>query len=282
MPVAAACGFSPFLRRYGKVRRWHVAREDSIMSEKRVAMVTGGAGGIGRATSVRLAKDGWHVAVVDLDGVSAQRVAAGLGQGHRGFPCDVSDEAQVLKLFAEVESGMGPVAALVCHAGGTSHTPEHHPRIAETSLEEWTSTEALNSRSTFLCVREYFRCRARQPVEHGRIVLTSSMAAQRGGGPAGVAYSAFKAAVLGFMRTAAAEGARAGITCNAIAPGAIETPALTRTNTAEAVELMARANPLRRIGQPAEIAATVAFLVSPDASYITGVTLDVNGGSAMR
>jgi NAD(P)-dependent dehydrogenase (short-subunit alcohol dehydrogenase family) len=252
------------------------------MDEGRVALVTGGAGGIGRATSVRLAQDGWHIAVVDLDGGAAQAVAAGLGPGHRGFWCDVSDEDQVVKLFAEVEGEMGPVVALVCHAGGTSYTPQYHPRIAETSLEEWTNTEALNSRSTFLCVREYFRRRCRQPVEHGRIVLTSSLAAQRGGGPAGVAYSTFKAAVLGFMKTAAAEGARAGITCNAIAPGAIETPALTRTNTAEAVEQMARTNPLRRIGQPGEIAATVAFLVSPEASYVTGVTLDVNGGSSMR
>jgi NAD(P)-dependent dehydrogenase (short-subunit alcohol dehydrogenase family) len=252
------------------------------MNEGRVALVTGGAGGIGRATSGRLAQDGWHVAVVDLDGDAAQAVAAALGPGHRGFRCNVSDENHVVQLFTEVEGKMGPVVALVCHAGGTSYTPQYHPRIAETSLDEWNSTEALNSRSTFLCVREYFRCRARQSVEHGRIVLTSSLAAQRGGGPAGVAYSTFKAAVLGFMKTAAAEGARAGITCNAIAPGAIETPALTRTNTAEAVEQMARTNPLRRIGQPAEIAATVAFLVSPEASYITGVTLDVNGGSSMR
>lgn len=252
------------------------------MNQGRVAIVTGGAGGIGRATSARLAQDGWRIAVVDLDGDAAQAVAAGLGPGHRGVRCDVSDEDQVVRLFAEIEGEMGPVVALVCHAGGTSYTPHYHPRIADTSLEEWTSTEALNSRSTFLCVREYFRARAKQPVEHGRIVLTSSLAAQRGGGPAGVAYATFKAAVLGFMKTAAAEGARAGITCNAIAPGAIETPALTRTNTADSVDQMTRVIPLRRIGQPAEIAAAVAFLVAPEASYVTGVTLDVNGGSSMR
>jgi NAD(P)-dependent dehydrogenase (short-subunit alcohol dehydrogenase family) len=279
MPDAAVGGFPFFVpTRYGPAL---ACGKEDIMNEGRVALVTGGAGGIGRATSARLAQDGWHIAVVDLDGDAAQAVAASLGPSHRGYWCDVSDENQVVKLFVEVEGKMGPVVALVCHAGGTSYTPQYHPRIAETTLEEWTNTEALNSRSTFLCVREYFRCRARQSVEHGRIVLTSSLAAQRGGGPAGVAYATFKAAVLGFMKTAAAEGARAGITCNAIAPGAIETPALTRTNTAEAVEQMARANPLRRIGQPAEIAATVAFLVSPEASYITGVTLDVNGGSSM-
>lgn len=248
----------------------------------RVALVTGGAGGIGRASCARLAADGWRVAVVDIDEAAARSVASALGAGHRGYRTDVSDETQVIDLFAQVEAQLGPVVALVCHTGGTSYTPEFHPRIADLSLDEWSRAEALNSRSAFLCVREYFRHRARSPVEHGRIVLTSSLAAQRGGGPAGAAYASFKGAVLGFMKTAAAEGARHGITCNAIAPGAIETPALTRTNDAAAVEQMGRMVPLRRIGQPAEIAAAVAFLVSTGASYITGTTIDVNGGSRMQ
>ena len=252
------------------------------MADGRVALVTGGAGGIGRATCARLAADGWIVAVADLNVDGARAVAETLGAKHRFHATDVRDEAQVAKLFDAVETELGPVAALVCHAGGTPYTPDHHPSIAELSLDEWLQGEALNSRSAFLCVREYLRCRARNPVADGRIVLTASQAAHQGGGPTGVAYGAFKAAVIGLMKTAAAETGRLGITCNAIAPGAVDTAALSTTNDAATIDMMKRRVPLRRIAQPEEIAATVAFLVSPGASYISGATIDVNGGGLMR
>jgi len=251
-------------------------------NRERVALVTGGGGGIGRATSARLAADGWRVAVTDIDGGRADRVAASLGPGHRAYAADVSDEAAVAQLFVSVESEMGAIAALVCHAGGTFHTPDHHPAIADTTLDEWVNTEALNSRSAFLCVREYFRARARQPVADGRIVLTASQAAHQGGGPTGVAYGAFKAAVIGLMKSAASEAGRIGATCNAIAPGAVDTPALSITNPPPVIAAMGRRVPVGRIARPDEIAATVAFLVSPGASYINGTTIDVNGGGLMR
>lgn len=249
---------------------------------KAVALVTGAAGGLGRATIARLAAEGWRIAAADIDRRGAEEIAASLGPGHHGYGADARDQSHIADLFAAVERELGPVAALVCFAGGTSHTPAYHPRIADTSLEEWLQGEALNSRSAFLCVREYFRARTALPVAQGRIVLTASQAAQQGGGPTGVAYAAFKAAVLGLMKTAAAEGARLGITCNAIAPGAMDTPALMRTNEPQRIEQMKRFVPLGRIGRPDEIAATVAFLVSPDAGYITGATIDVNGGGLMR
>lgn len=252
------------------------------MADGSVALVTGAAGGIGRATSAKLAAAGWRVAVADLNGEGARTVAQALGVEHRAFTADVRDEAAVATLFEVTERELGPVTALVCHAGGTPYTPDYHPSIAELSLEEWLAGEALNSRSAFLCVREYLRRRARTPVTDGRIVLTASQAAHQGGGPTGVAYGAFKAAVIGLMKTAAAEGARLGITCNAIAPGAIDTAALTTTNAPPVVEAMKRRVPLGRIGRPEEIAATVAFLVSSAAGYINGATIDVNGGGLMR
>ncbi|MGH6979800.1 MAG: SDR family NAD(P)-dependent oxidoreductase [Stellaceae bacterium] len=252
------------------------------MADGRVALVTGGAGGIGRATCARLAADGWVVAVADLNGDAAGTVAAGLGAKHRGYRADVRDETAVAALFAAVEAQLGPVTALVCHAGGTPYTPDYHPRIAELALDEWLNAEALNSRSAFLCVREFLRHRGRKPVADGRIVLTASQAAHQGGGPAGVAYGAFKAAVIGLMKHAAVEGARLGITCNAIAPGAVDTTALSTTNAPPVIEAMKLRVPVRRIGKPEEMAATVAFLVSPGASYVNGATIDVNGGGLMR
>ena len=142
-------------------------------------------------------------------------------------------------------------------------------------------TEALNARGTFLCLREYLRRRTVEPVEDGRVVTVSSAAAELGGGPTGVAYSAAKGAIISLTKSAALEAARLGITVNCIAPGAMDTPALHTVNSERTVDAIAHRAPAGRIGQPEDVAALVAFLLSKESGYITGATIDINGGLRM-
>jgi 3-oxoacyl-[acyl-carrier protein] reductase len=241
----------------------------------KVALVVGGAGAIGSAVCRTLEKAGFSVAVADIELESAKKVA-------RAFKVDATEETSVASLFKEVETAMGPVVALISVAGGTLHTRDYRPTVDETTLADWQFTEALNARGTFLVIREYIRRRKAVPVTDGRIVTFSSLAAQSPGSPAGVAYAAAKAAVIGLTRYVALEVASLGITANAIAPGAVDTGAFW-TTVSEAQGKTAVANtPMRRMGTPEDIASAVAFLVSPAAGFITGCTLDVNGGRLMR
>src|SRR6266567_9512372 len=197
----------------------------------RIALITGGASGLGLATAQRFAGDGMTVAVADLREAVAKEVAARLpGSSHRGIVVDVADEGSVDKAFNVIEHELGPVAVLACFAGmlSTSVTPG---RIAlvDLTLGEWEKVSAVNSRGTFLCIREFARRRAARPVDHGRIITVSSLAGQVGGLQSGAAYSASKGAVLSLTKVAARELAPLGITVNAIAPGPIDTPMLRAT-----------------------------------------------------
>jgi NAD(P)-dependent dehydrogenase (short-subunit alcohol dehydrogenase family) len=246
----------------------------------RVALVTGGGRGIGAGTCRALGAQGLRIAVADINATNAREVAAAI-PGAQAFEVDVSEEASVQKLFGDVEAALGPVGVLVCAAGGPFLKQGVKIRLTETSLDNWVRTEALNGRGTFLCVREYLRRREKAPVAHGRIVNIASMAALRANPATGVAYGASKSAVINITRHAASEGAPHGITANAICPGLIDTPAVRANSTDEQIVEMSRGIPVGRIGQPEDIAATVAFLVSPQASYLTGCTIEVNGGIRM-
>lgn len=252
----------------------------------RLALVTGAASGLGLATAKRFAKDGMRVIIADIDGRAAESAAAALaGQGHKGLRLDVSDEAEVSAAFARVESEIGPIAVLAHFAGtlGQGGTATGI-RLAQTSVEDWDRVNRINGRGTFLVLREMARLRKAKPVENGRIITISSLAGQTGGLQSGVSYSASKGAVLGLTRTAARDLAELGITVNAIAPGPIDTPMLAQA-TGEtrdgAKYTMLDAVPLRRVGTPEEIAETAAFLASVGAGFITGATIDVNGGLFM-
>jgi len=248
----------------------------------RTALVTGGARGIGAETCRALARDGLRVAVADINANGAQEIARSLtGSGHAAFAVDVAQEAAVQKTIDDVEAALGPVAVLVTAAGGPFVRRGEQLRLVDTTLDNWIRTEALNGRGTFLCVREFLRRRGKERVPDGRIVTIASLAALRVNPSTGVAYGAAKSAVINITRHAAMEGAPLGITANAIAPGMIDTPAVRENSTDEQIDAVRRAMPLGDIGQPADIAEMVAYLVSRKAGFITGATFDVNGGVRM-
>ncbi len=247
------------------------------------ALVTGGGRGIGAAVCNRLARDGFAVAVADIDANAAREVAARLpGAGHAGYAVDVSDEQSVTQLFESIERDGDLIGVLVCCAGVLILPDGTRPKIWETTLADWERTQAVNLRGTFLTIREYLRRRVAVPVRDGRIVTFGSVAAQLGGYRSSSAYIASKSGVLGLTKAVAREAAPLGITVNAVAPGLIDAPMLRQSLDPSDDETAAAAIPLGRIGKPEDVAAAVSYLVSPDASYVTGATIDVNGGYRMQ
>lgn len=253
----------------------------------RIALITGAAGELGLASARRLAEDGLTVAVADLHAEAAERAAAALpGKGHIGLGCNVADEDSVRAAFDTVQEKLGSVAVLACFAGilSAQPAPGRLPTV-DITLHEWDTVLRVNALGTFLCVREMLRRCGGEAVEHGRIVTVASLAGQMGGMQSGAAYSASKGAVLALSKVVAREAAALGITVNTVAPGPIDTPMLHQT-VPEAQRsqkyLGTAAVPLGRIGTPEEIAAAVSYLVSPGAGFVTGTTIDVNGGMLMR
>ncbi|HYC53864.1 MAG TPA: SDR family NAD(P)-dependent oxidoreductase [Candidatus Binatia bacterium] len=251
------------------------------MSEaQRNVVVTGGAGGIGRATCLRLARDGHAVGVWDLDGQGAEDLAAQIrSQGGRaaGAACDVSDRASVDAARERTQQELGVISGLVSNAGidklSLFHEsdPAHWRRILDVNL-----VGALNVAHALLP--------AMIGSGGGRIVCISSDAA-RVGSTGEAVYAAAKAGLLGFVKTLARETARHGIAVNAICPGPTDTNLLELVRNGpkgdRIIEGMARAIPMGRIGQPTDIAGVVAFFLSHDAGYVTGQVLSVSGGLTM-
>lgn len=248
-----------------------------------VALVVGGGNGLGRESCNALAGAGFRVAVADLSAAAAASVADGLpGTAHRSYEVDVAIEEDVARLFHDAERDLGPIRVLANFAGLLIARDGQKTGLANTEVAEWDRTFAVNARGSFLVVREMLRRRHAAPVQHGRIILFSSLAAQVGGLRGSAAYSSAKGAVLSLMKAAAREGAPLGVTANAIAPGLIETQMLRKVYSAEEGQQATAAIPLARIGTPAEVAAVVLFLASAGSSYVTGSTLDVNGGLRMQ
>ena len=240
----------------------------------RNAMVTGGASGIGRAICLRLAREGTDVAVLDLDQAGGRQVADEVGALHRrtvAVEADVASAASVAAAVERVHAALGPVHILVNDAGIAGLVP-----LQDMSEEQWDRMIAVHLKGAFNCTRTILGDML--ATGWGRIVNVSSVAGLSGA-PELVHYSAAKAGLIGFTKALAAEVGPRGITVNAIAPGLIDTPLLQRSGWPDSLtRAIIAQNPIKRIGTPEDIAAACAYLVSEEASYVTGQVLSPNGG----
>jgi NAD(P)-dependent dehydrogenase (short-subunit alcohol dehydrogenase family) len=243
------------------------------------AIVTGGGSqrGIGRTTAHALASAGWHVAVLDLDEAAAKEAAAEVADRHgteaMGVRCDVTDADSVEAALAELDEAAPPVGALVNNAGITSPTP-----FLQVTGDEWEMIFAVNVRGAYNITRRVVPGMVER--KFGRVVFISSVSAERGGGLfGGVAYSAAKAAQLGFARALAREVGRNGVTVNSVAPGLIETDITSGRLPAERKAELVAGTPVGRVGVVNDVADLISYLCRPEFGYITGATYDVNGGS---
>jgi NAD(P)-dependent dehydrogenase (short-subunit alcohol dehydrogenase family) len=242
------------------------------------AVITGGASerGIGKAAARRLAAAGWAVAIMDVAVTDAERTAEEISSQYAvpaiGVGADVADPESVDAAFTRIERDLPPVVGLANIAGISSPTP-----FMETTVEEWDRVMTINLRGAFLVTQRALHGMIDRRL--GRIVSISSISAQRGGGTySKVAYSASKAGLLGFTRAVAREVGEYGITVNAVAPGPIDTDIMGGTLTEDRKAEMSAGGMLGRVGTPDEVAALIAFLLGPDAGYITAATYDINGG----
>ncbi|MBB3665583.1 3-oxoacyl-[acyl-carrier protein] reductase [Prauserella sediminis] len=241
--------------------------------EGQVALITGGAGGLGSAAGAWLAAEGATVVLADLATESAQAAAEKLragGYAAEGVGVDVTDSAAVEQAVADVAARHGGLHILL-----TSHGFPRDGRLLDMTDEQWRAVLDVCLSGTFTTVRA--AARPMVAAGYGRIITIASRAWH--GNPGQANYSAAKAGVVGLTRSVAKELGRKGITANSIAPGLVETASLRGLDTFAAIEERAvKDNSIKRIGQPDDVAGAVTFLASPTSGFITGEVLHVSGG----
>jgi 2-hydroxycyclohexanecarboxyl-CoA dehydrogenase len=253
----------------------------STLVSERIAIVTGGARGIGRAIALALAQDGCAVAVGDLRLDEASETAAAVravGARATAVPLDVTDRVSVTVALAEVTATLGPVDVLVNNAGWDELRP-----FLDTDEGFWDRVIEINFKGALRMTSATLPGMVERGF--GRIVNIGSDAGRVGSSLEAV-YAGAKGGVIAFTKTIAREVARSGVTANTVCPGPTRTPLLEgMTGEGEAatklIESLTRAVPMRRLGEPEDVAAAVAFLASDRAGYITGQTLSVSGGLTM-
>lgn len=235
-----------------------------------LAIVTGAGAGIGTAIAKALVGDGWNVAVCDIDPRACGEVAERLGPAAIPIVADVTDEGSVDSMLTQCRSTGLELAALVNNAGGFRDAPP----VEECSVRDWNYVLTLNLTSAFLCTRAAVSDLRRSA---GAIVNIASVAGRVGLPDISFAYAAAKSGLIGMTRALAEQLGPQGVRINSVAPGLVETERI-RTLHAERLEQYEGSIPLRRMADASEIASVVKFLVSSDASYMHGATVDVNGG----
>ena len=243
----------------------------------KIAIVTGAARGMGYAVAKRLAAGGASLVINDIDAEAVGRAVSdlhALGHAALAVPGDVTSGRDVGRLVARAVDHYGAVHILVNNAGILRPTP-----VIDIQEDEWDLVVNVNLKGTYLCSRAVLP--GMQRTGWGRIVNFSSTAGKNVSTVGGAHYTAAKAGILGFTRHLAKEVARYGITVNAVCPGLIDTEMVRSTISAERAQAYADSFPIKRLGEPFEVAELVAFLASDRAAYITGASLDINGGDLM-
>ena len=242
---------------------------------KKVVLVTGAAGGIGQSICERMVADGYSVAATDINAAGLVELEAKFAGSLKAYPADQTNFAEITKVVNTVESELGPIFGLVNVIGWTNAT-----RFETETAEYWDKVIAINFTSLLYVTQPVLKGMIERKA--GRMVFVASDAGKVGTGTEAV-YAGTKGAVIAFAKSIARENARYALNINCIAPGPTETPLFAEemAHNPQIIERMLKAIPFRRAAKPADQAGVVSFLLSDDASYMTGQTLSVSGGLTM-